>query len=107
MSITANLRVQCPKCQGAGMVNFRAEFPRHADALDYLREAGGCTANELWQSAATGHYATRTITAMNNRLEDLREWGMVYRWREGRGWIYELTDYGLGFAVLHPAGRTP
>lgn len=73
--------VPCNKCQGTG---------RHAlsdclwETLQAVRRAKFATAIDLlramkWQGA---------VTALNNRLEDLRELGLLKRERRGKFYFY-------------------
>jgi hypothetical protein len=60
----------CTKCQGSGTV----EMPRHlSETLDFLAANPDSTSLELRDAIAP----KLTVTAMNNRLDDLEKMGLV------------------------------
>lgn len=71
--------IACQKCEGTGQVAMSDELlatlqavGRHSSVEDVIKKVG-------WK-----HHPT----AINNRLEFLRDAGFVTRTREGRAWIY-------------------
>lgn len=74
--------IVCPHCKGVGKVN----LPRRLrETLNYV-EAGYSTATEI----QTEFLRDIGITAVNNRLEDLRKLGIIKRHKQGKQWIYTL-----------------
>lgn len=77
-------KMPCPRCEGAGEIPLSDALE---DTLASLKEYGPMTAPNL-RPLAKG--STLTNTAVNNRLEDLRNLGFVERKRSRRGWTYFL-----------------
>ena len=78
--------IPCPTCNGKGIT----EMPEGLiQALRILRTLGGQAAvSEVWSDSACDRVG---ITAINNRLESLRELGFVQRERVGKGWVYSIV----------------
>lgn len=73
--------IECPTCAGTG----RAPMPEALqETLDVLPKRGTFTAADI----QTKIPSTVTINAVNNRLEALRELGMLKRERNGKFWNY-------------------
>lgn len=81
-------KMTCPRCRGAGTVELS---PHLMVLLLWLRVNGRAT-------VAQAHRALRLpsgVTAMNNRMEALRELGLVTRpTKDGKAWVYEATEAG-------------
>lgn len=73
----------CPTCQTEGYIAL-------SDGLEF-------TLNEVvstpWVSASEllDRHTGISVTAINNRLEHLRELGFLIRQRRGKSWIYRAT----------------
>lgn len=73
--------MQCPTCEGTG----RAPLPEALqETLNVMPKKGTFTAADLQSKIPS----TVTVNAMNNRLESLRDLGMVKRERNGKFWNY-------------------
>lgn len=76
--------VKCPQCNGCGRKPLGDElFSVYASAYN----GGQVTAVGL--SKTVGRKVS--VTAMNNRLEDLRALGLLTRERIGRRWHYKIA----------------
>ncbi len=82
-------RVPCVHCQGTG----RAILPMGlSNALDFLRsQPGDCDVISVFDHLNRVETGVIGITAVNNRLEALRAWGLVTRRKAGRFWLYKPT----------------
>lgn len=82
----------CPTCHGEG----RAPLWRTLqETLDLLRARGPLSATQLHEMWQVAHpFDRRRVTAINNRLEELRDLGFVERERAGRGWVYRAVERG-------------
>lgn len=77
--------IPCSRCRGRGLLLLRETAPHLADTLDWLRANGPATAKQAHRALAM----PGTSTAMNNRLEALRELGLVSRPRKVcKEWLY-------------------
>lgn len=76
--------VTCPKCNGSGKVDLDGVL---AATLEIVRLSKGADVFQV-HSAVPDKVS---VTAINNRLEDLRRLGLVFRNRVGRRWIYHYT----------------
>lgn len=78
--------IPCPKCGGLGMVDMSLEL---FYVLFELR-GKGTSAREIFDTLKAQGRAEGiiTITAINNRLEELRRLEFVDRFKFGRGWKY-------------------
>lgn len=73
--------IECPTCSGTG----RAPLPEAIqETLDILPKRGQFTAADI-QPKVPG---TVTVNAINNRLEYLRDLGILKRERNGKFWNY-------------------
>lgn len=80
------MKVKCDKCGGTG----RAELSETLGAmLGQVCGFPGCNAVEHWEG-----FPTVGVTAINNRLEDLRAFGLVRRERRGKSWVYFPISIG-------------
>jgi predicted transcriptional regulator len=79
-------KTKCRTC-GQGLVPLSAS---HQETLDYLRKNGDSTAMEIWQARKEKNIA---ITAINNRLEKLRELKLVDRKKKGKAWVYTALPF--------------
>lgn len=77
--------ITCPCCGGEGSVDLAAYSWKLAATLSLLRENGPQSATTL------GQLTGAEVTAMNMRLERLRELGLATRRKRGREWLYEAT----------------
>lgn len=79
----------CPTCRGEGTAPLWETLQQ---SLDLLRQHGPLTATQLHKLWQREHpYPRRGVTAINNRLEELRELGFVEREQARRGWIYRAV----------------
>lgn len=77
------INIPCSKCGGTGCVQLP---PRMLHVLKMVGE-GHDTAPKLH-----AFEDDVTITAINNRLEDLRNLGLLARRKSGKTWIYSLVE---------------
>lgn len=76
--------VVCHHCQGRGKIPMSEEL---WEALHHVRHFKSATAQDVANALAwNGH-----VTAMNNRLEDLMNLGLLKRRKDGRQWRYEAA----------------
>lgn len=77
----------CPQCKGEGEIPLSEVLQCTLGAIDAL--GGSATAPQLYEVAGWGGVG---VSALNNRLEDLRKAGFVDRKRThgGKGWTYFL-----------------
>ena len=76
---------KCPKCNGTG------QFPIGSgllDTLNILKAKGPRTATHV-HAILDDRFIT--VTAINQRLEDLRKLGLVLRTRKGRQFVYYIA----------------
>lgn len=86
MAKTITPKVRCPKCTGAGTVDLPAPLQ---EALTTLRALGGrSTPRELHDAIVARFGGDFGVTAICNRLEQLRDLELVTRSAGARGWIY-------------------
>lgn len=79
--------VACQKCNGTGQIAMSDELLATLQAVDRRSSVEDVIKTIGWK-----HHPT----AINNRLEFLREAGFVTRAREGRQWIYsKLPSHSL------------
>ena len=76
--------IECPHCAGLGKVPISGSL---AETLEAVRSQRGITAIQV--HAKLGDQIG--ITAVNNRLEDLRRIGLLIRQRVGHQWMYHYT----------------
>jgi len=76
-------RVKCPECGGCGTVEMPGIY------LEVLEVLGGGESGAVEIAGILGEGVG--ATAINNRLEKLRGWGLVRRRRDGRSWRYGLV----------------
>jgi DNA-binding HxlR family transcriptional regulator len=88
--MTHPIRVTCPMCGGVGDVPFAKVHARLARLCERMYSQPPLSAQDL-HAAAPGDVS---VTAYNNRLEDLRALGFVERRKQGRRWVYSLTAAG-------------
>jgi hypothetical protein len=81
MKLRSIPRFQCPKCNGTGQVEISQEL---LDTLNAVLRSKGTDSVTLSPKFGKHH----TITAINNRLERLRELGLLKRERRFRRWFY-------------------
>lgn len=80
---TTNPRIQCPRCKGDGHVELDGELLITFNLVKKLLDA---TALKVHGVVSKNNRVG--VSAINNRLEDLRTLGLVSRRRNGRQWIY-------------------
>lgn len=79
-------RINCQSCGGSGRVSLSAEM---LETYEFVKLHPGCTAIDLsnkFDKAKKFH-----PTMFNNRLERLRESGLVRRDRDGVKWLYRTV----------------
>lgn len=76
--------VECHHCKGCGKLPLSVDMLLTLDAVKFLTPAtaGEVATAVLW----SGH-----VSAINNRLEDLRRSGLLSRQRDGRRWMYRYN----------------
>jgi len=79
--------VKCNKCNGTGKHPLSDEIFSVLMALIRAGRTGFVTAVDLSKTIGKNVH----VTAMNNRLEYLREIGLVSRTRVGRVWHYRIV----------------
>lgn len=75
--------MQCPKCDGDGRIPLTEAL--RAMLLELRRTPGFVAADFVDRFPGVG------VTAINNRLEDLRNAGYARRERDGHSWRYYPT----------------
>lgn len=76
----------CPKCDGAGEIPLSFELWQ---VLRLVRKRRGITAPDVAEALdPRGEFHP---SAFNNRLEILRNMGLVKRRRSGKTWFYSIT----------------
>ena len=79
--------IKCPRCDGSGRVVLNGLLATTLALVSFQSE--GVTVNEAWRRNLTAWPSSNIkITAINNRLEELRRLGLVDRKKEGRAWRY-------------------
>jgi hypothetical protein len=78
-------KICCPKCNGSGHVDL---YPDLLETLKLVRTLKLPTASAIKPRLTNQQMS---VTAVNNRLEDLRKLGLVDRTRQGRQWVYKPT----------------
>lgn len=79
--------IKCPRCDGSGRVVLNGLLATTLALVSFQSE--GVTVSEAWQRNLTAWPSSKIkITAMNNRLEELRKLGLVDRVRDERAWRY-------------------
>lgn len=68
--------VRCPECKGAGVVPIPSRLSR---VLRYLRASGPRSTAEIYESLKETETDKIGMTAINNRLYALEEFGLVER----------------------------
>ena len=76
---------ECPKCKGSGKIPIGSGL---LDTLNILKAKGPKSAPDIHMILDDDFI---TITAINQRLEDLRKLGLVCRVRQGRAFIYSAS----------------
>ena len=61
--------------------------------LAFVRESGACSAGQVSAAMNTTSNYQFHPTAFNNRLEELRQAGLLVRERFGKTWLYKIADY--------------
>ena len=91
--------VPCDHCGGTGKVLLSAVLFRVVEAVT----AGHRTAKEVSDHLS----GTETVgkTAINNRLEELREYGLLTRKKVGRFYVYDVVKGEEKTSAFH--GREP
>ncbi len=79
------IEVTCSKCKGTG----KRRLSRHLmETLNHVSIVGEATAEDI-AARLPDDIGT---TAVNNRLEDLREMGLLKRRRDKRFWVYSCAE---------------
>lgn len=83
----------CPECDGSGKVPLTEVLTATLGAVSAL--GGSATAPQLFEIDDWGGVS---VTALNNRLEDLRRFGFLDRkhTKGGKGWTYTLRTKQVG-----------
>lgn len=84
--------IKCNKCGGCGRVPLSPELK---ETLKALRADKDWTVAEVF-SVLNFPGRKFSITAINNRLEDLRKLGLATRKRNGRGFLYSAKPQTKG-----------
>lgn len=79
------IQITCDHCRGKGQIPLHESL---AATLKFVRN-GRRTAEQI--HAASGEAGFIAVTAINNRLERLRSYGLVTRHREGKYFHYAAT----------------
>ena len=74
----------CPTCGGRGTTKLEGTLLK---TFLEVRRFHSLSAVELHSLPTSEHVS---ITAINNRLEDLRQLGLLDRIRNGRRWVYSI-----------------
>lgn len=77
------VKIICPQCDGSGMVRLSELL---MDTLYVVRQRPGCDAKEVKLCLDTTN--DFHVTAFNNRLETLKELGLLTRKKCGKAWKY-------------------
>ena len=76
--------VECHHCKGTGKLPLSEEL---SEVFEHVRYFKTSTAQDLANALAWNG----SVTAMNNRLEDLMNLGLLKRFKDGRRWRYEAA----------------
>jgi hypothetical protein len=72
-------QIPCFACLGKGGIPLPSEYLR---TLRFVEKQGEATPAAVAKATKVTHSATC------NRLERLRAWGLLARWKNGRNWVY-------------------
>ena len=90
MAKTPAPEIQCPACKGCGRVALPENLKSIVAILKRRKPGAEVTAAELFVQAKGD--GARSV--FNNRLEKLRDTGLVTRRRESGVWKYSLAETG-------------
>lgn len=72
-------QIPCFACDGNGRIALPSEYLR---TLRFVEMRGEVTPADVAKATKVTHSGTC------NRLEKLRAWGFLARWKNGRNWVY-------------------
>ena len=83
--------IPCPTCHGEKRIPLPAQL---ADTLAYVDTLGSPTAPEIHKQFGGKELLGVTVTAINNRLDQLLDLGLVTRARWGKSYKWSVARKG-------------